>query len=65
MPLTRTYLAPGQSYAQPGAGQLVAPVTSIRLVTDPFGAPRVVFARPGGHEVADTAAQVEAAIAGG
>jgi hypothetical protein len=43
----------------------VAPVTSIRLVTDPFGAPRVVFARPGGHEVADTAAQVEAAIAGG
>jgi hypothetical protein len=62
---TRTYLAPGQRYAQPNARRLAPPVTIIRLVPDPFGAIRVVFAQPGGHEVVISASHVEAAIAGG
>jgi hypothetical protein len=65
MPPTRTYLAPGQRYVQPGAGRLASPVTIIRLVADPFGVPQVVFAHPGGQEVAAAAAHVDAAIAGG
>jgi hypothetical protein len=64
---SRTYLAPGQRYAQPGASgwRLDHQVTIARLDRDPFGFPRVIFHDADGREVTAYAAQVEAAIAEG
>ena len=63
----RTYLAPGQRYAQPGGNpwQPDQQVTIARLDHDAFGVPRVTFLVPDGREVTAYAAQIEAAIADG
>ena len=63
----RTFLAPGQRYAQPGDGPqgLDQQVTIARLDRDRFGVPRVTFLVPDGREVTAYAAQIEAAIADG
>ncbi|MDP9366349.1 MAG: hypothetical protein M3Q10_19360 [Chloroflexota bacterium] len=62
----RTYLAPGQRYAEPGeVAHLDQQVTIARLDHDRFGVPRVTFLVPDGREVTAYAAQIEAAIADG
>ncbi len=62
----RTYLAPGQRYAEPGGvTHLDQQVTIARLDHDRFGVPRVTFLVPDGREVTAYAAQIEAAIADG
>ena len=62
----RTYLAPGQRYAEPGEfAHLDQQVTIARLDHDRFGVPRVTFLVPDGREVTAYAAQIEAAIADG
>jgi catechol 2,3-dioxygenase-like lactoylglutathione lyase family enzyme len=67
MTAARTFLAPGQRYAQPGedARHLDQHVTIARLDHDRFGVPRVTFLVPDGREVTAYAAQIEAAIADG
>ena len=67
MATPRTYLAPGQRYAQPGehTWRLDQQVTIARLDKDALGVPRVTFLVPDGREVTAYAAQVEAAIADG
>ena len=67
MHATRTYLAPGQRYAQPGehTWRLDQQVTIARLDQDALGVPRVTFLVPDGREVTAYAAQIEAAIADG
>ena len=62
----RTFLAPGQRYAEPGEdAHLEQQVTIARLDRDRFGVPRVTFLVPDGREVTAYAAQIEAAIADG
>lgn len=63
----KTYLAPGQRYAQPGGDPRDRDhqVTIARLDQDQFGVPRVTFLVPDGREITAFAAQVEAAIADG
>lgn len=63
----KTYLAPGQRYAQPGGDPRNRDhqVTIARLDQDRFGVPRVTFLVPNGREITAFAAQVEAAIADG
>ncbi len=67
MATPRTYLAPGQRYAQPGetSWRLDQQVTIARLDQDAFGVPRVTFLVPDGREVTAYASQIEAAIADG
>ena len=67
MNASRTYLAPGQRYAQPGDSgwRLDQQVTIARLDRDPFGFTQVVFQDAAGREVTAYATQVEAAIADG
>lgn len=63
----RTFLAPGQRYAQPGGGPTDRDhqVTIARLERDRFGVPSVTFLVPDGREITAYAAQIEAAIADG
>ena len=67
MDVLRTYLAPGQRYAQPGGSgwRLDQQVTIARLDRDAYGFPQVVFRDTSGREMTAYAAQVEAAIADG
>ena len=67
MATLRTFLAPGQRYAQPDApaGWPDRQVVVSRLDRDPYGIPRVTFRCPDGREVTAYAAQIEAAVAAG
>ncbi len=60
----RETLLIGQSFLQHD-GAASQPVTIARLDRDRFGAPRVTFVAPDGHEITAYAAQVETAIADG
>jgi len=54
----------GQSFIQHD-GVFGQPVTIARLDRDRFGAPRIIFVAPDGHEMIAYAAQVEDAITDG
>ena len=67
MAAPRTYLAPGQRYAQPDAPPWRAErqVTVLAVGRDEGGRPRVTCRYPGGARTVEPAAQLEAAIAAG
>lgn len=62
-----TALAPGQRFAQPGAGDRFPSqtVTVDRLERDPFGALVVIFRAADGRDLTVYGSQVEAAVADG
>ena len=67
MAATRTFLAPGQRYAQPGGApwHRDRQFTISSLDRDGLGLPRVTVQFPDGRWIVVYAAQVEAAVADG
>ena len=67
MAASRTYLAPGQRYAQPDVPPWRADrqVTVLAVGRDDRGLPRVTCRYPNGDQTVEPAAQLEAAIAAG
>ena len=67
MAAIRTFLAPGQRYAQSGGAgwQLDHQFTISSLDRDALGIPRVTVRCPDGRQLVVYAAQVEAAVADG